>query len=86
MKRSVEFDMKQAIDSMLDAGDNELYDRLLGAVERELITRVLRHTHGHLGHACERLGIDRKTLRNKLRDLRIVPEKLATDDTQLSDG
>jgi two-component system, NtrC family, nitrogen regulation response regulator GlnG len=86
VKRSAEFDVKEAIDSLLDAGDNELYERVLGAVERELITRVLRHTHGHLGRACERLGIDRKTLRSKLGDLRIVPEKLATDDTELSDG
>jgi two-component system nitrogen regulation response regulator GlnG len=57
------------IDALLAANETNLHDRVVGAVERELIARVLRHTNGHLGKACERLGIDRKTLRTKLRDL-----------------
>jgi two-component system nitrogen regulation response regulator GlnG len=71
------------IEAMLSAGENEMYEQVLGAVERELITRVLRHTRGHLGNACERLGIDRKTLRNKLRELDITPDKSATHGTEL---
>src|ERR1700677_329004 len=65
-KRSIEIDMTTTINDLLDSGDNDLYNRVLGVVERELIVRVLRHTHGHLGNACQRLGIDRKTPRNKL--------------------
>ena len=62
-----------------------MYHRVVGAVERELITRVLRHAHGHLGNACERLGIDRKTLRNKLRELGITPDKGASDFAETAD-
>ena len=80
--RHSELDIVERIETMLNAGEMKLYDRLVGVVERELITRVLRHTRGHLGNACERLGIDRKTLRNKLRDLHITLDKVATDGAE----
>ena len=64
-----ELDVLANLDALLASNQTNLYDRVVGAVERELIARVLRHTNGHLGKACERLGIDRKTLRSKLRDL-----------------
>ena len=54
-------------------------------VERELITRVLRHTDGHQGRACTLLGIDRKTLRSKMRDLGIALERVVTDRTDSPD-
>ncbi|CAN5487775.1 sigma-54 dependent transcriptional regulator [soil metagenome] len=65
---NAEFGVLANIEAMLLADETNMYDRVVGAVERELIARVLRHTNGHLGKACERLGIDRKTLRSKLRD------------------
>jgi two-component system, NtrC family, nitrogen regulation response regulator GlnG len=67
--RPPELNVIANIEALLAANETDMYDRVVGAVERELITRVLRHTHGHLGKACEHLGIDRKTLRSKLRDL-----------------
>jgi len=36
-------------------------------IEKEYITRVLNHTHWHLGKTCEVLGISRPTLRHKLK-------------------
>jgi two-component system nitrogen regulation response regulator GlnG len=63
-----DFNILARIDALLAAEETNLHDRIVGAVERELIARVLRHTNGHLGKACEKLGIDRKTLRSKLRD------------------
>jgi two-component system nitrogen regulation response regulator GlnG len=72
------------IDGLLSAGDRDIYHRVVGAVERELILRTLRFTGGHLGQACERLGIDRKTLRNKLRELDIAPEKGSADSAEIS--
>jgi two-component system nitrogen regulation response regulator GlnG len=79
------FDVVRTIEAMLSAGEKQMYDKVVSAVERELITRVLRHAHGHLGNACERLGIDRKTLRNKLRELGITPEKGASDFADTAD-
>lgn len=78
---SAEFDIVGMIEGMLKSGEEEMYDRVVGAVERELITRVLQYTRGHLGQVCDRLGIDRKTLRNKLRELGITPDKGVTDST-----
>jgi two-component system nitrogen regulation response regulator GlnG len=78
-------DVVGTIESMLSGGEKEMYHRVLAVVERELITRVLRHAQGHLGNACERLGIDRKTLRNKLRELGITPDKGASDFTETAD-
>jgi two-component system nitrogen regulation response regulator GlnG len=67
------------LDALLEANETNLHDRVVGAVERQLIARVLRHTKGHLGKACERLGIDRKTLRNKLRDFNLSLDKSQSD-------
>lgn len=77
-ERTAGLDVAGNIETMLAADESGMYAKVIGAVERELITRVLRHTHGHLGRACERLGIDRKTLRNKLRELQITPERSGT--------
>ncbi|MFO0844352.1 MAG: helix-turn-helix domain-containing protein [Gemmataceae bacterium] len=67
------------IEGMLNADEKGMYARVVGAAERELVTRVLKHTRGHLGRACERLGIDRKTPRNKLCELGVTPDKAAVD-------
>ena len=40
---------------------------------------MLRHTHGHQSQASELLGIDRKTLRYKLREMGIVLDRIVTD-------
>jgi two-component system nitrogen regulation response regulator GlnG len=78
-KKTPSFDILSKIDSMLSAGENEIYDRVISMIEYELITLVLRHTRGHLGQTCERLGIDRKTLRNKLNALNIRPDQAAPE-------
>ncbi len=84
-ERPADADLVGSIEAMLSAGEKGMYDRVVKAVERELITRVLRHSQGHLGNACERLGIDRKTLRNKLRELGLTPDKGATDGADTSE-
>jgi two-component system nitrogen regulation response regulator GlnG len=72
-------DVVGTIEAMLRSGEKGMYHKLVDTVERELIARVLRHVRGHLGDACERLGIDRKTLRNKLRELGLSSDKNAAD-------
>ncbi|GAI58820.1 unnamed protein product, partial [marine sediment metagenome] len=49
--------------SVLDAGEV----RRLIDVEREHIVKTLKMFNGHKGRTAESLGIDRKTLRLKLR-------------------
>jgi two-component system nitrogen regulation response regulator GlnG len=80
--RPAGFDLAGSIESLLQDGQKGMYGRIVEGVERELIARVLRHTHGHQGQACELLGMDRKTLRNKLRELGIVVDRVVTDRTE----
>lgn len=72
--------IEQMIDVMLDqyfttlAGslpDMGLYERMLAQLERPLIQHVLRATHGNQIRAAEVLGINRNTLRKKMRLLGI---------------
>ena len=57
------------LDHIFAGGGEDLHARLVAVAERALFRRVLQQTGGHLGHACERLGLNRSTLRYKLRDL-----------------
>jgi DNA-binding NtrC family response regulator len=43
----------------------------VAAIERELIVRMLKETGGNVTRAAERLGLSRKGLQLKLRDLAI---------------
>jgi len=75
------------IESLLRAGERGLYSKMITSMERELITRVLRYTHGHQGQASDILGMDRKTLRNKIRELGLTLDKIVinpypTDSTE----
>jgi two-component system, NtrC family, nitrogen regulation response regulator GlnG len=78
----LQLDIVGRMTDMLSAGEKDMYHQVVGVVERELIIRVLRHCRGHLGNACDRLGIDRKTLRNKLRDLEITLDKSVSDGAE----
>ncbi len=44
-----------------------LYDMMIGEVEQALFSAVLDHTCGNQSKAAEMLGINRSTLRKKLR-------------------
>lgn len=50
-------------------GDNpgELYQLMLGEVERPLLEKVMQHTKGNQTQASQLLGINRGTLRKKLK-------------------
>ena len=45
----------------------ELYDLVLGEVELPLFKTVMDYTHGNQSRAAEILGINRATLRKKLK-------------------
>jgi DNA-binding protein Fis len=56
------------------------------ALERALLSRVLRHTQGHQTRASEVLGISRNTLRQKMRSLGFVIDKVFTREADEESG
>lgn len=50
----------------------DLYDLVIGEVEKPLFRTVLRYTRGNQSHAAEMLGINRGTLRKKLREYSLL--------------
>lgn len=69
-------DVANFIDVLLERGETDLHRKVLEAVERILITRVLRHTKSHQAKASELLGLNRTTLRHKLRSLGLTVDKV----------
>lgn len=50
----------------------ELYTMVLGEVEAPLLETVLRHTEGNQSRAAELLGLNRGTLRKKLKQYNLI--------------
>jgi two-component system nitrogen regulation response regulator GlnG len=61
------------------ADGKKLHTEVIAAVERLLLTRVLRHTRGNQTQASELLGLSRPTLRHKLRTLGLAAERGPND-------
>jgi two-component system nitrogen regulation response regulator GlnG len=74
------FHLEGLIDSALQKGEADLHRKVLEAVERVLLARVLRQTHGHQAHASEILGLHRATLRQKLRALGLGVDKVLVEE------
>jgi two-component system nitrogen regulation response regulator GlnG len=80
------FDLSAFIDARLRNPVGPLHDEVIAAVERLLLTRVLRQTHGHQTQASEVLGVTRATLRHKLRTLGMTVDRVVTEDGPKQDG
>ena len=52
-------------------GPSDIYDRVIAEVERPLIRLTLAATRGNQIKAAAMLGLNRNTLRKKIRDLEI---------------
>jgi two-component system nitrogen regulation response regulator GlnG len=72
-------DLERLIDGLLARGERDVYGRVMEVVERELFSRVLRQTHGHQAQASDILGINRTTLRHKLRALGLGVDKVVIE-------
>jgi DNA-binding protein Fis len=58
----------------IDTGkDGSIHEFIIGKVERALIGLILEEEKGNQVRAAKRLGINRNTLRKKMKDLRIIP-------------
>ncbi len=79
-------DWDKFLTDRLQAESQELYAEALAAMERYLLTRVLRHTGGNQLQAAKILGITRGSVRTKMRALGITIERtVGTDeDNQVS--
>jgi two-component system nitrogen regulation response regulator GlnG len=67
------------IDQLLKRGEPGVYDQVIIAVERVLFSRVLGHTHGNQTQASDLLGLNRQTLRHKLRTLGLAVDKAVSE-------
>ncbi len=69
------------------ANTEALYGESLTLMEREVLTRVLRHTEGNQLQAARILGITRGSLRNKIRTLGInIARSVWSEDDQREPG
>jgi two-component system nitrogen regulation response regulator GlnG len=74
------FDLPSFIESLLEKHENDLYSKVIDAVDRVLLARILFHTQGHQAQASEMLGISRGTLRQKLRALGLGIDKVIHEE------
>ncbi len=65
------FDLQALIEDRLRSGSRNLYAEASEAMERVLLTAVLKSTQGNQSKAADILGITRGSLRNKIRSLGI---------------
>jgi two-component system, NtrC family, nitrogen regulation response regulator GlnG len=72
-------DLAGLIQSCLEHGEAGIYDQVIAAVERVLFSRVLSHTRGNQSQASDLLGLNRQTLRLKLRTLGLIVDKTVND-------
>jgi two-component system nitrogen regulation response regulator GlnG len=72
-------DLAGAIDAFLQHGTTGIHEKIIAAVERLLLGRVLAHTRGNQSQASNLLGLNRQTLRHKLRTLGLAIDKTVTE-------
>ena len=67
--------VRRAVEDYLKDLDGEkphpLYGMVINSVEKPLVELVMKHSEGNQTRAAELLGINRNTLRNKIRQYRI---------------
>jgi two-component system nitrogen regulation response regulator GlnG len=71
---------------LIKAGSTNVYSQALQAMERQLITAVLRTTNGNQVQAAKILGITRGNLRNKIKSLGITIDRWIWSQTDQDGG
>jgi Fis family transcriptional regulator len=67
LSQSVEIAVENYFDTMDDQAVTDLYEMVLSEVEAPLLSCVLRHTGNNQSHTAQILGLNRGTLRKKLK-------------------
>ncbi len=67
--------VRKAVDAYLNDLEGEkpcpIYNMVMQSVEKPLIELAMKHANGNQTQAAELLGINRNTLRNKLKQFKI---------------
>jgi len=79
-RESGDGELDRFIRERLNEEPTKLYDEVIQKVERLLFRRVLEHTNGRQLQASQLLGIGRRRLREKLRDLGMSISRTIADD------
>jgi len=79
LSRLIERRIAEYMDAAEADEPRDLYQRLVAEIERPLIEQALRRAGGNQVRAARILGLNRNTLRKKLTDLRIVPQRSSSD-------
>ncbi|MGE5254054.1 MAG: helix-turn-helix domain-containing protein [Planctomycetaceae bacterium] len=69
----LEAGVREVLKSEIQTGNaDHIHESVIGKVERALIGMVLEEERGNQVRAARRLGINRNTLRKKMKDLQII--------------
>lgn len=71
LEEFMEHRLKDFVKQMKISGGRNLYSILLREIERPLITVTLKETNGNQIQAAHLLGMNRNTLRKKIKELKI---------------
>ena len=74
-------DLADIIETCLKEHPGQVHEKVIEAVERVLFARILRETQGHQARASDLLGLNRATLRTKLRSLGLAVDKVLVDES-----
>ena len=72
LRRHTEDALQNYFASLNGDSPGELYDLVLGEVEQPLFKAVMEYTHGNQSQAAGILGINRGTLRKKLKTYSLI--------------
>jgi two-component system nitrogen regulation response regulator GlnG len=72
------FDVRAHIEELLRTGADSVYDRVMAVVEKILFPMILNHVGGSQLRASELLGLNRSTLRHRMRALGISIDRSVT--------
>jgi DNA-binding protein Fis len=77
LEEIIERKLLDCVRGLRERSSANLYDLIVGLVEKPLLRAVLRETGGNQVRAAQILGINRNTLRKKLTEHGIDPDHIA---------
>ncbi|MEO5347298.1 MAG: nitrogen regulation protein NR(I) [Magnetococcus sp. YQC-9] len=86
LEDAVELAISRHLASLAGQEPEDLYDVIMGRVERVLLERVLRETRGNQVKSARLLGINRNTLRKKIQESRMGNAESAESSLDTENG